>query len=517
MSLAYKGCLECDDDFCSGHKRAKHDDAQNMTGDHHCAYASETISALTDDALYHLFNGADVDGAPIFPPQCRWAPALVYHRWRAIIESITYADIQHAHARLDNYVRDGISSKGLHRVVSASGLALMARHGLASFGVWTAVGPSLAEVAALLIALDHPVRVGEALAIAAHASKGDSWKELGDALNATLDVADGRSALPHTVASPKQARRTLLWVAARHCTTAILYTVSNDCNGGCVFSAIEHAIRFDRPAAVATLLHVYDAELPESRESWYDWSQEGRRYDTNADNVWFAVSRWGALSVARMLLDIETCGLRPVGDDLKYALSRMGQYDRDWSGNWIDTGAARNDRPECLDFCHQHGLGYYPYMALGHSVHCGSVAFCRRLVDLNPPSVNPGLLIRAIDVAHYLGRGQYFHPHSAMWLMCLPELERPDDQLVFHQLLESALHSDDNGTDLCALLQRATAIVRRWPDAATDMVRCLPSHMVPHITAAYSSNHPDVVAFLGVLPPTLATDPNLLRETHVGT
>ncbi|AJF97487.1 hypothetical protein TW95_gp0753 [Pandoravirus inopinatum] len=49
------------------------------------------IHALTDDALYHLFNGMCVAGAPIFPPECRWVPALVCRRWRAVVASITHA------------------------------------------------------------------------------------------------------------------------------------------------------------------------------------------------------------------------------------------------------------------------------------------------------------------------------------------------------------------------------------------------------------------------------------------
>lgn len=90
------------------------------------------IDVLTDDILYHLFHGRRADGAPLFPPECRWVPAFVCRRWRAVIASITRADAQAVSSRLRDVLWDAPPQEKAHHhsLVRASGMALMVQRGL---------------------------------------------------------------------------------------------------------------------------------------------------------------------------------------------------------------------------------------------------------------------------------------------------------------------------------------------------------------------------------------------------
>jgi hypothetical protein len=93
-----------------------------------CRYPDHApIDVLTDDILYHLFNGSCADGTPIFPPECRWVPALVCRRWHAVVGSITRADIQAASGGWRGALWDAPPSEKVHHhsAARASGMALM--------------------------------------------------------------------------------------------------------------------------------------------------------------------------------------------------------------------------------------------------------------------------------------------------------------------------------------------------------------------------------------------------------
>jgi len=460
------------------------------------AHVAAPIDALTDDTLYHLLNGADVDGASIFPPQCRWAPALVCRRWRDVIKSITCADAQRARAQLDSRVHPNVSFKGLHVIVSASGMALMARHGLGavSFGMWTLVQPTVAETAAILVASGRSDHLGEALGLASWASVDGGWSKLGDALKAALVDKIGRKSKPCGAASPKRARRMLLWVAARHCNGEIIHRISVQCERKCAITAVEHAIRFDRVAACGVLLEIYDIAPKRGCQIFYSKSRSGRSYDPDANKVWLAVGRWGALSVAEMLLEVERSGRLTIDDHLRYTLSRKAQYDGMWTGDWLDWGAAVGDQPQCLDFCHRHGLKYKRRIALSRALCCGSVAFCQRFIELYPPSVYPHILSRAVEFTRCMNDKQPLHPRAAAWLIGIPELERSDKE-HFERLWCRALSSKD--TDIGTSLKTALSIIRRWPDTFHDVISSLP---FPQVERMYRDDDPLVIKFLMALP-----------------
>ena len=462
-----------------------------------CSRTTAAIDILTNDTLYHIFNGTCSDGALLFPPECRWAPALVCHRWRDVIEAITRADFLAACRGLCDRTRNAVSAKGLHRMVTALGMALMASHGLApaSFGAWTAVQPTVAETAAVLVASDQSDRLGEALDLASCASDEDGWSALGNMLNAALVGMDKRAPKACGTASPKRARRALLWIAARHCSGETVCVIGKDCSRKCTFTAIEHAIRFDRAAAFAVLLKAYNSPSPtKEHETPYTMSRWDTRYNTNVDGIWITVGKWGALSIAETLLEVERSNPLGISDDLKYDLSRKAQYDMDWSGNWIDEGAAINDRPECLDFCHRHDLQYEVMIALGYALRYGSVAFCQRLVGLHSLSAHSQTFCEALRFMFYLYPGQPLHPRTLVWLVDLPGMERAGEYGI-DRLWHDAQSFED--ADINIWLQMAASVIRRWPDAFYDALSNLPFRQ---IFPLYRANDPLILRFLETLP-----------------
>jgi len=470
-----------------------------------CAAA---IDILTNDTLYHIFNGACVCGTPLLPPECRWVPALVCRRWRSVIECITSADLRIACLGLAGRIRDTVLSKGLYRVVTAYGMAMMARHGLApaSFGAWTLAQPTVAETAAILVASDRSDRIDAALRLASRASDRGGWSKLGDALKAALTDVGRRRHRPSGPTSPKRARRVLVWVAARHCTSETIRAVSNDCERKCAITAVEHAIRFDRAAAFGALLEIYAVAPSGERQTPCGLSSDGRVYNRDIDRVWLAIGRWGALSTAEMLLEIEKGNCVAIDDDLKYALSQKSRYDGNWSGNWVDVGAATNDRPECLDFCHHHGLEYEADVALGYAFHYGSVAFCQRFIELYPLYLST--LKSAVELMDSIDDERPLHPRTASWLMGIPELQRTDPRSL-KKLWHQVLSCED--ADMSVLLRTAASIIQQWPSAFHDILSSLPLCRIVHM---HRNGDSLILDFLDTLPAEMATEARQRWESY---
>lgn len=423
--------------------------------------ATAPVHMLTDDALYHLFNGTCVGGKPMFPAECRWVPALVCRRWRAIVKSITSFDAQAMASRLRSRDhRTGPCGDNLHGVVRASGMAIMARHGLAteSFGLWTAVGRAPdagVDTASILVASGVPEREAEASNIAASVSDASSWKCLVERIGPNYHWEN--QCFCSDVTPNATAHCVLLSVAAASASdiNALAHMAASRAHG-CIKMAILYAIYHDRADAVRTLLAVWHSKV----------SQWDLFYQLT-DDMWLTVGRHGSLSVADLFLDIEqardTVVCLSKSDRKMYKGGRRGRV-HDNGRNWI-TEAAHTNRFECLDLCDRRGVGYgRRCVTMAAAVFQGHIDFYLRVkgrASARGP-VTDRALRAAVDCGVYWTMDM--GPSALEWIVQQPDFY-PDDNQPLYDLFKFARKSTPDEAIL-----RATAVaLGRWPHAYRDI------------------------------------------------
>jgi hypothetical protein len=304
-----------------------------------CRPYSTPIDVLTDDILYHLFNGRSADGIPVFPPECRWVPALVCHRWRNVIASITCADAEAVSSRLHDALWDGPPPEKVHHhsVVRASGMALMVHHGLPTndMGAWTAHMPDTMDAAAVLMASATPERVDEAAALAGRVQKLNSkWEHH----NMCLTLPHGRNRGPERCPGmavgcviPPDHMPIVVAAGTWHDLGALV-DIARPHKTWCIGVAILHATRRSRVDAVRALLALIL------------YGDIGFIYDILL-RMWLFVGRYCLLAVGDFLVDLEQ-GRDPIicfTADERRELWRMRDesvYDNGW--NWLAEAAERN-------------------------------------------------------------------------------------------------------------------------------------------------------------------------------
>jgi hypothetical protein len=432
LSAKTKNAMDCD----NGTDATARDEArmeawprakrQRTAPSQYAAPASPAYAVLTDDALYHVLNGRCAQGRPILAMHSRWAAALACRRWRALMESIAKGDAEALAENVPGGLRNAPTSV-LYTRVAASSLAMMVRDGMPLDGstITPATGVRLttAQREAVMVASDRSDAVAAALERASHAADDGGWRELHKTLK-----HDQRRLRWHrppkknktaTMPSSERARAVLLFVAVRWCGPLTVRLACTGCAERYVDDSLSRAVRFDRPQAVAALLASIEAGVgPHGASHRVYW-------------LWDKVGWWGALSVADMLLDDETNHTLCVSPSTRRELSRRSGSLGDWTTDWVSSGAAPADRPACLDFCHEHGLHYERQTALVEGISRGNMAFCRRLVELNPEYAEPVNMRNALMLASYINNELAVHPNAMSWVV-----SHLDDSVLDESLLQ---------------------------------------------------------------------------------
>lgn len=466
---AYMEANKCDTDTCRRPAKV----ARVDLGERECAAkvgrpscpTAPPIGVLTDDVLYHLFNGLCVDGTPISPPECRWVPALVCRRWRAVVASITRADAQAASSRLRDALWDNPRPERMHRhtVVRASGMASMVQHGLStgSIGAWTAAKLDPTDVAAVLMASAVPERVDEAALLANQAPKlEEKWSHHIQRLGLCSGRFGRFKECAHREYRPHPRHMLVSAAAGSWRDLNALVGMVRSHESCCIATAALHAARRNRVDAVRALL----AAIPPDNN--YD---NMRLIGNVLDGMWLLVGRHGLLSVGEFLIDIEQ-GRDPVlcfTTDERQELGRIRkESDHDNGWNWL-VEAAKHDRIECLDLCERHKLnGNVPSIAVG-------VAALRRYVDFYDriKSWSAASLLDAIDwCVHW--HAVNMHPRALSWIVGRPEFDPFCDGSRSDYVLGDLFgYAPEQNIDDVEILRAAAVIVQRWPHAYERLQR----------------------------------------------
>lgn len=430
-------------------------------------FDSAPVNILTDDILYHLFHGRCADDAPLFPPECRWVPALVCRRWRAVIASITRADAQAVSSRLRDVLWDAPPPEKTyhHSFVRASGIALMVQHGLATdaMGAWTAQKPDAMDKAVVLTASAVPERVAEGVALATSAPKSEKWL-------CYIDWLECDHYCRHTSESARSSQAYHVLVAAaagsRSDSDTLVKQLISARRVCCTRVAVMHAARHERIALVRTMLaamppHMLGGDLHTACQV------SGR--------MWSLVGQCGLLSLAAFLADLEQDRdplVRSTESDRHYlAVERM--KDPSDRYNWLTEAAERN-RIDCADLCKRRGLDYGTQeTAVAMAAFSNHVEFYNRIKACVP------------SLATAIGCGIYFRiplrPCALVHIVEQPEFEPfpdPPHRYILDDLFDYA-SSDQQEVDAVEILRAAAVVARRWPDV-WDRRRQLPERCCTH-------------------------------------
>lgn len=426
-----------------------------------CCSVLAPIDTLTDDILYHLFNGTRVDGAAVFPPECRWAPALVCRRWRNVIVAITRADARAMSGRLRDALWDAPPPEKAHHhsIVRASGMALMVRHGLSSdsVGAWTAKELDPADVAAVLMASGMPKCVDEAVALANQAPMPKKWLSY---VRWLRFHPSHYGFLESCSAKGWEARHVLIAAAAGSWDDSrALADLMQSHKPCCIGTAALHAARHGRVGVVRALL----ALIPPN--------DHGNLVLVGAvfDNMWQIVGKHGLLAVADFLVGLEQGRdliIRLTEDERRELARVRNGYMSDNGWNWL-SDAAEHNRIECLDFCARRGLdSQVPDVTVAMAALQGHAEFYDRVKTHTSSLINA--ISHAIDW-HYT-----MQPRALAWVVERPEFDPFHDQPQFDPLCDRPQgnyrldllfnHARDQGASDVEILRAAAVVVRRWPD-----------------------------------------------------
>ncbi|AGO84706.1 hypothetical protein psal_cds_727 [Pandoravirus salinus] len=420
-----------------------------------------TIDVLPDDILYHLFQGMCAADTPIFPPECRWVPALVCRRWRAVVASITRADAQAAPSRLRDVIWDAPPPERVHKhtFVRASGMALMVRHGLPTdaMGAWTTAEPDLMDVAAALMASAVPERVREAYALVAKDDTGSKrWAQYID------DMRPAGSCWQGATSRCQQHRHVLVAVAAGFWEDADallgLAKAYDDC---CIEVATWHAARHERIDVVRALLAIL---LAQSRDGMA--TAVGNVFEP----MWLLVGRHSLFALARLLLDIED-GRDPAlcdSDNARQKLANVRLGGRDHDGNnWLMEAAEWN-RVDCFDFAVERDHWFHPKGLAAAALFSGSVEFYEKVVawDCVWPwdgfdAIVPSFLLTDALVGG-ADWGMNTRARALAYIIEHPEFD-PFVKVKDHYLIDVVFDVWDAERGSVAILQAAAVVTHRWP------------------------------------------------------
>lgn len=328
------------------------------------------VDVLTDDILYHLFNGTCTDGTPVFPPECRWAPTLVCRRWRAVVASITRADAHAVSRRLRDALWDAPPPEKAHhhRVVRASGMALMVRHGLPTddIGAWTTGKPDSMDVAAILMASAVPERVHEAALMTEDNPKSKKWSRYIEGIHNVW----GGSRHGRTKCCGRLHRHVLIIAAAGSWEdVSASMSLAETYDNCCIQVAAWHAARHQRIDVVRALLAILSTR-----------SADNMAIVGNVlEPMWLLVGRHGLFALGRLLLDIEG-GRDPIlcySEEERKELeeTRLGQVHD--GNNWL-TEAAEWNRVDCFDFAVEHDHRFYPRASVPRRSFRAAPSFTKR-------------------------------------------------------------------------------------------------------------------------------------------
>jgi hypothetical protein len=448
----------------------------------------DATAVLTDDVLYHIFNGTyGSGGVPILPPEWRWAVGMVCRRWRCVLLSATAADAALLHARFYSRSERTLPPRPIDHTVCASSVARMLARGLdvGECARWFGAprAPSAAAMACVKIASGRRALVAEGLSAADLSGQdANAWRAVHFSM---IHGAGGHAWCVHAAGGPMPHGRdaigrcvalrvALAWIGAIEGRTdgvdlrALLSVTMRDLDWGCFVRAVGYAARQDRADAIAAALSV----LLRAGNSLL------RRADKFSESVrvafvelWYSAGAHGSLSVARLLLSIErgSCDSVRLADDREYGSDSVSKsllrhvrkrccWPYVW--NWIGAAAA-GDRTECLDFCAINAVDYDPRYALSQALRSGSVRFCEHLAALVGGDFAP-LLGAAMHDCRYRYHGGVIAPAAAAWVVrrCDFEPSEPDMAMA---LFESHLW---DSMPLCDLLDVADAVIDRWPSCA---------------------------------------------------
>ncbi|AVK75641.1 hypothetical protein pneo_cds_34 [Pandoravirus neocaledonia] len=417
------------------------------------------IDILTDDILYHLFNGTCTDGAPVFPPECRWVPASVCRRWHDVIASITRADAQAMSSRLRDALWDAPPPERAHHhsLVRASGMALMVRRGLPTdaIGAWTVQNLDLMDVVAVLTTSAVPERVKEAAVMGNDVANSKRWSQYIDSMRPFV------SRYGRTESCRRLHRHVLVAAAAGSWQdTDALMGLAKAHDNCCIQVAAWHAARHERIDVVRALLAVLSAR---SRGN-------AAIIDNVIEPMWLLVGRHGLFALGRFLLDIEG-GRDPVlcySEEEREELEkiRLGHIHDD--DNWLSK-AAKWNRVDCFDFAIEHNHWFYPKGLGAAALFSGSIEFYKKVaawdrvwtwngVDATVPSF---LLADVLKSGPMWGMAM--RTRALPYIINHPEFD-PFVGVEDHYIVDIVFDVWDAERESVAILQAAALVARRWPD-----------------------------------------------------
>ncbi|AGO84718.1 hypothetical protein psal_cds_735 [Pandoravirus salinus] len=420
--------------------------------------APAPIDILTDDILYHLFNGRRSNGMPIFPPECRWVPALVCRRWRDVIASITRVDAQAASSRLRDALWDGPPSEKMHRhtIVRASGMALIVQHGLSTgfMGAWTAAKLDPVDVAAVLMASAVPDRVAEATLLANQLPKlGDKWSDHLRRPGLWSGPYGPFKKCAHRGYGAHPRHMLVAAAAGSWRDVGALVDMARSHRSCCVATAALHAARRNRVDVVRALLAVIPPDNNYGNMCLINNILHG---------MWLLVGRHGLLSVGEFLVGLERgwdsvlCFTTAERQEL--ADVRGGSnHDNGW--NWL-AEAAKHNHTVCLDFCKRYGLNNdVPPIAVGAAALLRRVDFYNRI-----KSWTQAPLLDAVDGCIHWQEADV-HPHALSWIVSQPEFDLFCDYPRNNYCLgELFAYACEKGVGDVEIIRAAAVIAQRWPD-----------------------------------------------------